>query len=352
VEAGEEVKCIFTNTKRGKILVDKVTVPSGVTQQFEFDPSWSGTNFFLTDADSPEDSGYLLPGNYSVEEVNIPTGWSLTNSWCETVEGSGTSADNPASITLEPGETVKCTFENIGRGNLEVIKIVEWAGTPDESQTFEICIQGPSYPDGDCQIIGYNGGTLIWQDLIIGNYTVTETNPGVTWKVSIEPDTVTVPGNDTATVTVTNRKTYLAYTPGFWKNHWGNPELGNDHDAWQYTDYSTTDLLCDIFSNAADYVEYMETALLNALSLRGGPGDDGAAEILLRAGVAALLNASLTENGVGPADGFVPFPYETAAEVIEDVDVALVSGREAMLTLAGELDAYNNGGSDYFNWDW
>ncbi|MCJ7667459.1 MAG: hypothetical protein MUP04_04100, partial [Anaerolineae bacterium] len=49
----------------GTIIVDKVTDPSGSSQSFEFDPSY-GSNFFLTDAATPNDSGWLLPGAYSV----------------------------------------------------------------------------------------------------------------------------------------------------------------------------------------------------------------------------------------------------------------------------------------------
>ena len=45
---GETVTCTFTNTQRGKIIVEKQTLPDGSSQSFEFDPSY-GANFFLTD---------------------------------------------------------------------------------------------------------------------------------------------------------------------------------------------------------------------------------------------------------------------------------------------------------------
>ena len=61
----------------------------------------------------------------------------------------------------------------------------------------------------------------------------------------------------------------------------------------------------------------------------------GGAEILLRAAVAALLNAS--HPGVD-------YPRSTAS-VISDVNTALASGnRDTMLTLANSLDADNNQG--------
>ena len=59
---GETVTCTFTDARRGHIIVDKVTDPSGDATSFEFDPSWSTTNFFLADGTQPYDSGDLTPG--------------------------------------------------------------------------------------------------------------------------------------------------------------------------------------------------------------------------------------------------------------------------------------------------
>jgi hypothetical protein len=75
--------------------------------------------------------------------------------------------------------------------------------------------------------------------------------------------------------------------------------------------------------------------LLEALDVSGGGGNTltGASRTLLRAAVAALLNAS--SNGVN-------YPISTA-KIISDVNEALASGdRNTILTLAGTLDGYNN----------
>ena len=37
LDAGETITCTFTNTKRGHIIVDKVTVPANDPQSFSFD---------------------------------------------------------------------------------------------------------------------------------------------------------------------------------------------------------------------------------------------------------------------------------------------------------------------------
>jgi hypothetical protein len=76
-----------------------------------------------------------------------------------------------------------------------------------------------------------------------------------------------------------------------------------------------------------------DDTLLDALAYPGGGQLTGAARILLRAAVAALLNAVHPE---------VDYPH-TVAEVIADVNAALASNsRSTMLALAGALDADNN----------
>jgi hypothetical protein len=78
--------------------------------------------------------------------------------------------------------------------------------------------------------------------------------------------------------------------------------------------------------------------LLAALQGGGGSGLVGAETILLRAGVAALLNASNTS---------VHYPL-TAAMVISEVNTALAtSNRDMILALATALDNDNNGSGGY-----
>jgi hypothetical protein len=75
--------------------------------------------------------------------------------------------------------------------------------------------------------------------------------------------------------------------------------------------------------------------LVQALSFSGGPDELGAAQILLRAAVAALLNSASPD---------VDYPL-TMAQVITAVNAALASNsRVVMLNLANRLDEYNNYG--------
>ncbi|HLE84298.1 MAG TPA: hypothetical protein VJG13_08155, partial [Thermoanaerobaculia bacterium] len=114
-------------------------------------------------------------------------------------------------------------------------------------------------------------------------------------------------------------------TPGYWKNH---------TDSWPPTGYSPSQAVDGVFASVNTHFPTLgDATLLEALSFAGGSGAEGAAEILLRAAVAALLNA---------AHPGVAYP-RTLASVIADVNAALATGsRDVMLTLAASLDADNN----------
>jgi hypothetical protein len=125
---------------------------------------------------------------------------------------------------------------------------------------------------------------------------------------------------------------FSGLTPGFWKNH--HP------DAWVDGGYDTGDTLKDtgfiipdgtMDDNNKREVDEDDT-LLEALNYKGGKGDSGAAQILLRAAVAALLNA---------ADGEIIYPF-SEDKIIADVNDALGSDRSTMLDLKDVFDEYNN----------
>ncbi|MBM2821796.1 MAG: hypothetical protein HW413_542 [Thermoleophilia bacterium] len=127
LDPGETVTCTFTNTKRGKIIVEKQTNPDGATQLFSFTPSYASA-FSLSDGQQ-NTSVFLAPGTYSVNET-VPNGWSLTSATCD--DGS-----SPSSIGLAAGETVKCTFTNSQHGQVIVKKVMvggtdtfDYSGTP------------------------------------------------------------------------------------------------------------------------------------------------------------------------------------------------------------------------------
>lgn len=157
-----------------------------------------------------------------------------------------------------------------------------------------------------------------------GKYIVDHTLP----PVGYAPQTgeiiaiVAVPENSNIQCTfielvIPEHNSYQGLTPGFWKNH---------KDAW--VTYSTGQNLGSVFSSSAG-----SDSLSAALRFKGGPGLDGAKRILLRAAVAALLNAEHPD---------INYPLSTS-DVISQVNNALNSNdRDIMLNLASELDTYNN----------
>ncbi len=100
--------CTFENVLRGRILVDKVTEPSGDAQSFGFaltgGPDSIDQTFNLTDASALHDSGQIPVGSYNLTET-LPAGWDQSTASCN--DGS-----LPGSIVLDPGEVVVCTFKN------------------------------------------------------------------------------------------------------------------------------------------------------------------------------------------------------------------------------------------------
>lgn len=114
--------------------------------------------------------------------------------------------------------------------------------------------------------------------------------------------------------------------PGYWRNHTGS---------WPPTGYSPSQTVSAMFSESSRYPSIGAATLLDAMGFSGGSGVSGAAELLVRAGIAGVLNA---------AHPSVNYP-RTPADVISQVNTALASGsRDAMLALAAALDAENNTG--------
>lgn len=119
---GCDSQCRF----EGGIVIKKVF--SGSSQSFEFDPSYSTSNFFLSNG-RVNFSGFLASSrSYSVREVNLSNGWKLDQISCKCfqrdIEGNNTSApcssvsqpDLPnrrVLIALSGAELVYCTFINV-----------------------------------------------------------------------------------------------------------------------------------------------------------------------------------------------------------------------------------------------
>jgi hypothetical protein len=116
-------------------------------------------------------------------------------------------------------------------------------------------------------------------------------------------------------------------TPGFWKNN----ALKHGASAWAGSGFTPNQLLGPIFTG--ELAVFSTQTLVQILGGGGGDGIEGAQEILLRAAVAALLNAGSPN---------VDYPL-TVAQIIAQVNAALATNdRDTILALAGVLDGFNN----------
>jgi len=160
LQPGENVTCTFTNTQDANIVVVKQTDPDTSPQLFSFNASYDADGYSLSDGQS-NDSGDLDPGTYSVSE-NVPAGWDLDSATCD-------DDSAPASVSLQAGETVTCTFTNEQDARIVIVKQTD----PDGSQqafdfTASYDADGFSLSDGQSNDSG---------DLDPGIYSVSETLP-------------------------------------------------------------------------------------------------------------------------------------------------------------------------------
>jgi hypothetical protein len=191
------------------------------------------------------------------------------------------------------------------------------------SQTIKFDEEG-SFVKGDSNTNGLLDPGEMWQATFIASVT------GLTPDTYIT-NTACVGGPEGGDTDLTNNcddaSVYVwwyGYTPGYWKNHpeaWGSP-------------YATTTKIGDVFTSAPASLQ--SNTFMTALSYKGGTGTEGAAQILLRAAVAAVMNENKFEDGYPP--------YDTVNELISAVNAALASNdRTTMLNLANTLDKWNNG---------
>ena len=146
VLAGQTTTCTITNTKQGKIIVEKQTNPNGATGNFTFTGAAAGT---ISDNGTIEVNN-LSPGTYYSTEGDPTPGFDLTSIVCDdsgsATPSSGSLTTRKATFKLDPGETVKCTFTNTQRGMVVVNKTTN--GSAATMPIFNFSLTGPNVPGG------------------------------------------------------------------------------------------------------------------------------------------------------------------------------------------------------------
>ena len=172
VNDGDTIVCTFTNEKKATIIIQKVTQPAGGTG-FDFEDDIEVPNaFVLADGETKTFSG-LVSGTYTVTEADPTPDFDLTAITCDdgasASPSTGDVGQRKATINLDPGETVTCTFTNTERGTI----IIEKATVPAGATGFEFTddVEPPN------SFILDDGGMKTFSNVVPGTYTVTEADP-------------------------------------------------------------------------------------------------------------------------------------------------------------------------------
>jgi hypothetical protein len=319
--AGGEVIWTYTVTNIGNVPVSNVVVTDdqGVAVSCPVTELAVGESMICTAA------GVVAEGDYSnlatvtaehqcgdqilVVQDEDPSGYF--GATCDIdIEKStnGEDADGAPGPEIPVGDPVTWTYVVTNNGNVPVLATVT-----DSMTAAPIAVDVP---------LAANGGTATFtasgtaeEGLYENLATVTATNECGGECSDSDPSHYT------------GVSLFQGCTPGYWKQE-------QHFDSWGPTGYSPTDSVGDVFAEAPG--DLAGDSLVVALDYPGGPGLSGASRILLRAGVAATLNAAHDDLNYEIAD---------PGDVIDAVNKALASGkRGVMLELAGKLDEYNNAG--------
>ena len=120
--AGETVRCTFTNDPdTGNITIMKDAPGGGSSDDFDFDLRGPGSqcdeDFTLSDNDEKSFTCDDDNDEYTISEVDLPSGWTLTDIDCTDEGIPSTDIDinvnsEEVTFTLGVGDTIECTFTN------------------------------------------------------------------------------------------------------------------------------------------------------------------------------------------------------------------------------------------------
>jgi len=117
-----KVTIVVETVPPSRLIVNKVTVPGGVPQLFDFSLTGGLDNinrsFSLTDEDAPYDSGDISAGTYNLTETPV-AGW-FTHGSCISDSVADKHTDDLSSIDMAIGETVTCTVTSTESGSVVV----------------------------------------------------------------------------------------------------------------------------------------------------------------------------------------------------------------------------------------
>ena len=217
VEGSNTATITNTYVAAGSITVVKNTV--GGEGTFEFVDTGSLGSFDLETASNSASQTFsgLTAGPHSISET-AQSDWVQTSAIC-----TGGNDTDPASITLQPGENLTCTFTNTAKGTIVIVK-----NTVGGNSTFSF-----TGDLGNFSLATVAGTkTRTFSDVVAGSYSVTESakagwtftsllcadsdSEGVDSTESGTVSTINLDPGETVTCTYTNTKnpqSFLTFIP-------------------------------------------------------------------------------------------------------------------------------------------
>ena len=145
--------CTFENTKYGKVIITKYTDPSGMPDYFHFAQDVNASyDLNLSDMNS-HIFWNVYPGGYAATEDDPRPNYDLVDLNCSEYDAPNSTATTTslnlrkATINVDPGETVECTYTNRARGMVEVLKYEN--NSTDYNTTWNFVLKGNGVNVGD-----------------------------------------------------------------------------------------------------------------------------------------------------------------------------------------------------------
>ena len=170
---GENVTCIFTNTKNVTLIVQKTTYPSNdetlfpITLVFEDDVITPDEVVSGVISDNLDKTFNLIAGTYSVEET-VPEGWVQTGNDC-------------MNVVLAPGDVKTCVITNTKLSSIRIVKNATVNALDDFIFNSTL---GTFTLDDDEGVVGADNTYLnskTFTSVLPGSYTFSEVNPTSLW---------------------------------------------------------------------------------------------------------------------------------------------------------------------------
>jgi len=352
LEAGETVKCTFTNitnTKQGTIVIKKTAMGGNGTFNYTGTGTGIPSSFNITTSGGTgiQTFSNIAPGTYKVTESGLLAGWGFTSLICSDPDGGTTVSGQTAKIDLDAGETVTCTFTNTKKGTIKVKKLTD--PSPDPTNT---SFTFTGHAAGSIK----NGGVITVGNLLPGTYTSTEIVPSgwdltaitcddgasanpSSGDVSNKKATFKLDPGETVTCTFNNTKTAAGgctYTLGYWKNHCGfgpQPDLVTRYlPIWLGTLNNGKTFKVDTAKKAYDILSQKVY----------GNSSNGITKLYAQL-LAAKLNIKNGAEGSAVASTIAAADSFLSSYNYQDWNKLNYSQKSQVLTWHNTLDKYNNG---------